>query len=84
MAETYCKDVQMPRDDRIVYVGNDWNPVRRKASLSARSNEIINRTIDKYGQYLFPNDIETTIWWTTLGMNDYDVIDLHHAHGIRI
>ena len=43
--------------------------------------EIINRTIDKYGQFLFPNDIEANTWWTNLGMNDHEIISLYHAHG---
>ena len=43
--------------------------------------EIINRTIDKYGQFLLEGDIEVNTWWTNLGMTDREVIGLYHAHG---
>ena len=43
--------------------------------------EIIERTIDKHGQYLFPADIEVNTWWTNLGQSDDNVIRLYHEHG---
>jgi len=43
--------------------------------------EIIERSIDRKGQYLFPSDIEANTWWTNLGATDDEVISLYHAHG---
>ena len=43
--------------------------------------EIIERTIDKYGQFLLPSDIEANTWWTNTGMTDAEVIQNYHAHG---
>ena len=43
--------------------------------------EVIERTIDKHGQFLFPADIEVNTFWTSLGCTDDEVIDLYHAHG---
>ena len=88
MAESCSKDVQTPRDGKTVYIGSDWKPVTYKTqsgeekTITIRTGyEIINRTIDKYGQFLFPNDIEANTWWTNLGLNDHEIISLYHAHG---
>lgn len=77
-----------PGTARPSIVGSDWKPVTYRTddgeekTITIRAGyEIINRTIDKYGQFLFPNDIEANAWWTNLGMNDHDVIGLYHAHG---
>jgi hypothetical protein len=43
--------------------------------------EITERTIDKYGQYLFAPDIELNMFWTNLSLQDQEIIDLYHAHG---
>lgn len=43
--------------------------------------EIIERTIDKYGQFLLPSDLEVNTWWTNTGMADSEVIQNYHAHG---
>lgn len=43
--------------------------------------EIIERTIDKYGQFLLPADLEVNTWWTNTGMTDEEVIRNYHAHG---
>lgn len=43
--------------------------------------EVIERTMDKYGQFLLPADIECNTWWTNLGVPDNDIIKLYHAHG---
>lgn len=88
MAESCSKDVQTPRDGKTVYIGSDWKPVTYKTQSGEEKTitirigyEIINRTIDKYGQFLFPNDIRVNTWWTNLGMNDHEIINLYHAHG---
>lgn len=88
MAESCCQDVTTPRDGKTVYIGSDWKSVSYKTgagegkSITVRTGyEIINRTIDKKGQFLFPNDIEVNTWWTNLGMADREIISLYHAHG---
>lgn len=43
--------------------------------------EIIERTIDKYGQYLLSPDIEANMFWTNPPVSDRNVIALCHAHG---
>lgn len=88
MAQEYGKDVETPRDGKTVYIGSDWKPVSYKTEDGEEKNitlrtgyEIINRTIDKYGQFLLEGDIEVNTWWTNLGMTDREVIGLYHAHG---
>ena len=43
--------------------------------------EVVERTIDKYGQILLVPDIELNTWWTNLGWTDDAIIDSYHAHG---
>ena len=57
------------RDSKTVYIGSDWKPVTYKTqsgeekTITIRTGyEIINRTIDRHGQFLFPNDIEANTW----------------------
>ena len=42
---------------------------------------MIERSIDKRGQCLFPYGIEVNTWWMNLPVSDDEVIDLYHAHG---
>lgn len=64
MAESYSRDITAPHDGKTVYIGSDWKSVTYKTESGEEKNitirtgyEIINRTIDKKGQFLFPNDI---------------------------
>ena len=73
---------------KTVYTGSDWKPVSyttadgEKKTVTIRTGyEIIERTVDKYGQFLFPTDIEVNTWWTNTGMTDEEVIQNYHAHG---
>lgn len=43
--------------------------------------EIIERTIDKHGQFFLVPDIELGTYWTNLPLADQEIIDLYHAHG---
>lgn len=88
MAKANSKDVTVPRDGKTVYVGSDWKPVTyqtergEEKSITIRAGyEIIERTIDKYGQFLLPPDLEVNTWWTNTGMTDAEVIENYHAHG---
>ena len=83
-----CKDIRNPRDGKTVYVGSSWKDVPYKTSSGEEKTicmrivyEIIERTIDKHGQFVFPADIEVNTFWTNLGCSDDEVIDLYHAHG---
>lgn len=88
MAQEYSQDIETPREGKTVYIGSDWKPVSYKTADDAEKTitvragyEIINRTIDQYGQFLLEGDIEVNTWWTNLGMTDREVIGLYHAHG---
>ena len=83
-----CKDVRNPRDGKTVYVGSSWKDVLYKTSSGEEKTicmrivyEVIERTIDKHGQFLFPADVEVNTFWTNLGCSDDEVINLYHAHG---
>jgi len=83
-----CKDVRNPRDGKTVYVGSSWKDILYKTSSKEEKTicmrivyEVIERTIDKHGQFLFPADVEVNTFWTNLGCSDDEVIDLYHAHG---
>ncbi len=83
-----CQNVTHPRDGKDVYVGSTW----KEASYKGREGtthtvtlrvvyEVTERSIDKYGQYLLPHDVEVNMFWTNLPFTDEEVISLYHAHG---
>jgi len=83
-----CKDIRHPRDGKEVYVGSSWKDVsyitgsgEEKSICMRIVYEVIERTIDKHGQFLLIPDIEVNTFWTNLGDSDDDIIDLYHAHG---
>ena len=43
--------------------------------------EVIERTVDKYGQLFLVPDIEVNTFWTNTGLPDDTVIELYHKHG---
>lgn len=88
MAKEFSQNVTTPRDGKTVYIGSDWKEVSWKKDDGSIQNatirtgyEIIDRTIDKYGQYLFQGDIEANTWWTNTDLTDEEVIRNYHAHG---
>ena len=83
-----CQDIRHPRDGKTVYIGSSWKditytcPNEEKKTVCLRIGyEIIERTINKYGQILLEPDIEVNTWWTNLGWTDDEVIASYHAHG---
>ena len=81
-----CKDIRHPRDGKEVYVGSSWKDVsyitesgEEKSVCMRIVYEVIERTIDKHGQFLLIPDIEVNTFWTNLGDSDDDIIDLYHA-----
>ena len=88
MVKECCKDIRKPRDGKTVYVGSSWKDVDYVTSSGEYKTicmrivyEVVERTIDKYGQILLAPDIELNTWWTNLGWTDDAVIGSYHAHG---
>ncbi len=88
MEKANAKDITVPRYGKTVYIGSGWKPVTYQTESGERETvtirtgyEITERTIDKYGQFLLPADIEVNTWWTNTGMADAEVIQNYHAHG---
>ena len=88
MAKANSQNITISREGKTVYTGSDWKPVTYTTEDGVEKNvtirtgyEIIERTIDKYGQFLLPSDIEANTWWTNTGMTDAEVIQNYHAHG---
>ena len=85
MAKQHCQNVITPREGKTIYIGSGWKTVTSKQfkqefTLKA-GYEITERTINKYGHFMFPVDIEVETWWTNLGETDWEIIRLYHAHG---
>ena len=85
MAKQHCQNVTTPREGKTIYIGSGWKTVTSKQfkqefTLKA-GYEITERTINKYGHFMFPVDIEVETWWTNLGETDWEIIRLYHAHG---
>ena len=83
-----CKDVRKPRDGKVVYIGSSWKDIEYMTTDGERRTicmrivyEVIERTIDQYGQLLLAPDIELNTWWTNLGWSDDGIIASYHAHG---
>lgn len=85
MAKQFCKNIENPRDGKTVYKGSDWKTATSKQfdkEFTLRAGyEITERTIDKNGQFYLIPDIEVETWWTNLGVDDQEIINLYHAHG---
>lgn len=83
-----CTNVQKPRDGKTVYIGQTFRDVTYTLPDSTEKTvgirtiyEIIERTVDKHGQYFIVPDIELGTYWTNLPLADQEIIDLYHAHG---
>lgn len=83
-----CLDITSPREGKSVYIGSTWRDISyvgsdgEKHPFTVRTvYEIIERTIDKHGQYLLPADVEVNMWDVNVDDTDRDVISLYHAHG---
>ena len=85
MAKQHCQNVTTPREGKTIYIGSDWKTVTSKQfkqEFTLRAGyEITERTINKYGQFMFPTDIEVETWWTNLGETDREIMRLYHAYG---
>ena len=88
MAKDNSLDITHPRDGKDVYIGSDWKEITYQAQDGTTKHatirmgyEIIERTIDKKGQFLLIPDIEANVWWTNTDFTDREVIGHYHAHG---
>ena len=83
-----CMNIQKPREGKTVYVGQTFRdvtytlPDKTEKTVGIRTiYEIIERTIDKHGQFFLVPDMELGTYWTNLPLADQEIIDLYHAHG---
>lgn len=88
LAKEHAPIHEQPRDGKDVYIGSTWKPITYagmdgggKCSTIRVVFEIIERTIDKYGQVLLIPDIELNTWWDNTGLDDRTVIEYYHQHG---
>ncbi len=88
LAKEHCKNIQNPRDGKTVYIGSDWRDISYKVADGTEKTvtlrivyEIIERTTDKFGQFLLETDIEVNTYWTNLDFTDEEIIANYHAHG---
>ena len=83
-----CQDISHPREGKDVYIGSTWKEITYKDQEDISQcvkirivYEIIERSMDKHGQFLLPHDVEVNMFWTNLPFTDEEVISLYHAHG---
>ena len=83
-----CQNVSHPREGKDVYIGSTWKELTYTGEDDGQHTvtirivyEIIDRSIDKHGQFLLPHDVEVNMFWTNLPFTDEEIIGLYHAHG---
>ncbi len=83
-----CTNIQRPRAGKAVYIGQTFRdvtytlPDKTEKTVGIRTiYEIIERTIDKNGQFFLVPDIEPGTYWTNLPLQDQEIIDLYHGYG---
>ena len=83
-----CQNISHPREGKDVYIGSTWKEIEyigsdgNPCTVTIRIvYEIIERSIDKHGQFLLPHDVEVNMFWTNLPFTDEEIIALYHAHG---
>ncbi len=88
MAKDNSLDITHTRDSKDVYIGSGWKEITYQAQDRTTKHAtirigygIIERTIDKKGQFLLVPDIGVNVWRTNTGFTDREVIRQYHAHG---
>lgn len=88
LVQEHCKDIRTPREGKTIYIGSSWKDVEyvtkngeQKAICLRIVYEVIERSIDKYGQIMLEADLEVNTWWTNLDWTDDQIIESYHAHG---
>lgn len=73
--------ISEPREGKKVYIGETYMAIGKLKKPERVVFEVIERTIDKRGQYLIVPDVEVATYWTSLNETEKEIIDLYHAHG---
>jgi len=86
--KSWCKDIRHPREGKNVYVGSTFKDIayttetgEQKSICNRIVYEMIERISSPDGQMFLEPDIELNMFWTNLGENDQEIIELYHAHG---
>lgn len=83
-----CRNISHPREGKDVYIGSTWKELTYTGEDGMEHTatirivyEVIERSIDRHGQFLLPHDVEVNMFWTNLSFTDEEIIELYHAHG---
>lgn len=84
--ETIAKEnegtkVETPREGKKVYTGSVYWEVKGVGKKVRIVYQVIERSITAKGQILLVPDIEVQTWWTSLSIEEKEVIELYKAHG---
>jgi len=78
-------EIEKPREGKFVYTGTashitpkDWSEKDLPVEIVVK---VAERSIDKKGNSLLINDIDTETYWTNLGEVAKTIINLYHDHG---
>ena len=84
----WCKDIREPREGKKIYIGSTFKDIfytaengEQKSICNRIVYEMIERESASNGQLLLEPEIELNMFWTNLGENDQEIIELYHAHG---
>ncbi len=87
-AKGHSVDITNPREGKTVYRGTTWKDITYKDKNEKTQTtkiriiyEVIERIIDKNGQYLLFPSIEVNNYRDNTGLSDEMVINEYHAHG---
>lgn len=69
------------RPGKVEYTGDLWVSREELDDPVRIVFRVIERTIDKYGQYMLIPKIEVETYWTSLELPALTIIELYHAHG---
>ncbi|SFL45221.1 Transposase DDE domain group 1 [Gracilibacillus orientalis] len=73
---------QLPsREGKRVFIGSISVTPKGLDKPLRQVYRVVERTIDKHGQFLLVLEIEFESYWTSLDIEPEEVIELYHAHG---
>jgi hypothetical protein len=73
--------IEHPREGKTVYTGSVYWEVKDLCRKVRIVYQIIERSIKADGQMLIMPELEVQTWWTSLEVDEKDVIELYKAHG---
>ena len=68
--------VETPREGKRVYTGSVYWEVKEEGKKVRIVYQVIERSITANGQILLVPDIEVQTWWTSLSIDEKEVIEL--------